>query len=87
MPRPSSPPTPTDPATRAARMRGYLLRMIALVVALDAVAIALFYGLDIRNASSTVRSTFVVVWTVLTLVLVSSYLRRIRLVRRGYDVR
>lgn len=68
-------------------MRGYLLRMIVLVVALDAVAVALYYALDIRSASSTVSSIFVVAWTVLTLLVVSTYLRRIRLLRRGYDVK
>jgi len=68
-------------------MRGYLLRMVLLVVALDAVAIALYYALGIEEASSRVRGAFVVGWTVATLLLVSFFLRRIRLLRRGYDVK
>ena len=77
----------TTPPYKAARMRGYLLRMVLLVVALDAAAIALYHVLDVPSQSPRLRGAFVVVWTVATLLLVSFYLRRIRLVRRGYDVK
>lgn len=83
----ATPSSPDAPPSKAARMRGYLLRMVLLVVALDAVAIALYHLLDIPAAGPRVRGAFVVAWTVVTLVLVSSYLRRIRLVRRGYEVK
>ncbi len=78
---------PSTPSSKATRMRGYLLRMVLLVAALHAVAIALYHALDIQHAEPRLRMVFVVAWTVATLVLVSAFLRRIRLLRRGYEVK
>ena len=83
----ASHPSSDAPPSKAARMRGHLLRMVLLVAALHAAGVALYYLLGIEAASSRLRGAFVVAWTVATLVLVSSYLRRIRLVRRGYEVK
>ena len=68
-------------------MRSLLLRMVLFIVALHAVAIAIWYGLDVEGRGGRVRSAYVVVWTVATVLLASYFLRRIRLIRRGYDVK
>ena len=87
MPAPTPPPASSqDPSSRARRMRRYLIRMVLLVAVLHAAAVALYFVLDIPTAAPRLRMIFVVAWTVATLVLVSAFLRRIRLVRRGYDV-
>ena len=71
----------------ASPLRGLVLRLVLAVVALDAVAISLFYLLDIGDTGGRARSVFLIVWTVATLVVCSYYLRRIRLHRRGFGVK
>ena len=71
----------------AAELRRLLLRLVLFTALLHGAAIALHYAFDIASASSTVRNAFTVAWVAATFVVVSIYLRRIRLVRRGMTVR
>ena len=73
-----------DGRPAASPLRALVLRLGLSVVALDAVAIALFYALDITTAGQRTRAVFLVVWTVVILLVCSHYLRRIRLYRKGY---
>ena len=67
----------------ATQLRRLLLRMVVAVVVLDAVAIGIFYLVDIRSGPPKMRVVFVGLWLAATFVLVSYFMRRIRVVRRG----
>jgi hypothetical protein len=62
-------------------IRKELFRMVALVVLLDALAIAGYHYTRLRDASADAKLTFTAVWTAVTLVVVLTSLRRIRLAR------
>jgi hypothetical protein len=57
------------------------LTLLLVVVAVDAVFIAVYFITGLRNASSGVKVTFTVVWTIITLAVVIRGLSRIRTVR------
>ena len=61
--------------------RKLLLTMVALVVALDVVAIGLYYKLGIALRPNQVQTGFVVVWVLATLGIVTVYMKRIRQIR------
>ncbi len=61
--------------------RKLLLTMVALVVALDVVALGLYYMLGIARRPNQLQTGFVVVWTLATLGIVTVYMKRIRQIR------
>ena len=61
--------------------RKLLLTMVALVAALDAVAIGLYYMLGIAQRPNQLQMGFVVVWVLATLAIVTVYMKRIRQIR------
>ena len=61
--------------------RKLLLTMVLLVVALDAVAIAIYYAAGIALRPNQIQMGFVVVWTLATLGIVAVYMKRIRQLR------
>ena len=61
--------------------RKLLLTMVALVAALDAVAIGLYYMLGIAQRPNQLQMGFVVVWVLATLAIVTVYMKRIRQLR------
>jgi len=61
--------------------RKLLLTMVSLVVGLDAVVIAIYYGLGIAQRSNQVQMGFIAVWTLATLGIVLVYMKRIRQLR------
>ena len=61
--------------------RKLLLTMVSLVVALDAVAIGLYYMLGIARRPTQLQTGFVVVWVLATLGIVTVYMKRIRQIR------
>ena len=61
--------------------RRAMLHMIALVVLLDVAAIALYHFTSLGHSRGNARIAFVVVWTLLTLAIVLTGLRRIRAAR------
>jgi hypothetical protein len=69
-----------DPRRQAIRREVVVL--IALVVAVDALAIAVWLLASIRRAGPPVQFAFTVAWTVATLAAVIVSLRKIRLLRR-----
>ena len=51
------------------------------VVLLDAVAMTIYYGLDIANGATRTRNVFLIGWSVATAIVVGVLLRRVRKVR------
>jgi hypothetical protein len=51
------------------------------VVLLHAVAMTIYYGLDIANGASRTRNVFLFGWSVATAIVVGVLLRRVRKVR------
>ena len=56
--------------------------MVMLIAAVDAAAIGIYFLADLRAAQPGVRTAFTVAWTVATMIIVLTYLRRIRMARR-----
>lgn len=73
--------TPAGPQREL--MKKYLLRLVIVVVALDAVVIGVYYALHIPDRPVRTQETFVAVWVVVTLLLVSTLMKKIRQARRG----
>jgi hypothetical protein len=71
------------PKPRYSPARKQLLLMMGLVFGVHAVAIALHQLLDIEHRPRNVRTTFLVVWMAITLLIVGVGLRRIRAARTG----
>jgi len=61
--------------------RKLLMTMVSLVVALDVVAIGLYYMFDIARRPNQLQMGFVVVWVLATLGIVTVYMKRIRQIR------
>ena len=71
----------TAPVTPQARKA--LMMLVASVVLLDAAIIGIYYALRVQDRAVKTQQTFVAVWVVLTLIVVSTMLKRVRAVRRG----
>jgi putative Mn2+ efflux pump MntP len=56
--------------------------LIASVIALDAIMIGSYYGLHVSMRTEKTQQTFVAVWVVLTLAVVTTLMKRIRSARR-----
>ena len=67
---------------RKAAMRRTTLQLVVGVVALDTVAIGLYYLADIAHRPRQTQTIFVAVWTAVTAIMVAFLLRRVRLARR-----
>ena len=70
------PPQARDP-------KKLLLTLVVSIVVLDAVVIGLYYALHIQDRTVRTQQTFVAVWVVLTLLVVTTLMKRIRAARRG----
>ena len=73
--------TPAGPQREL--MKKYLVRLVIVVVALDVAVIAIYYALHISDRPERTQETFVAVWVVVTLLLVSTLMKKIRQARRG----
>ena len=62
-------------------IRKQLMIMVALVLVIDAIAIAVFNTMDIGDTSRGTRTMFTAAWTVVTLAVVLNGLYRIRQAR------
>jgi hypothetical protein len=68
-------------ADRTREIRKHLMIMVALILVIDAAAIAVYSTLGIAEAPTRTRTIFTAVWTVVTLAAVLNGLYRIRLAR------
>lgn len=65
----------------SSQLRHYLVRMVLAVVAVDAVALGLYYGFDVRSAAPRTQALFTGAWTLITLIVVLTGMTRIRAAR------
>ncbi len=63
-------------------MRRTTLHLVIGVVALDAVAIGIYYLSDMASRPQKTQTIFVAVWTAATAITVAFLLRRVRVARR-----
>ncbi len=70
-------------AVRRAALRRASLQLLLGVVALDALAMGVYYYGGIQHGSQTTRMYFTVVWTVATALVVAVLLKRVRKIRVG----
>ena len=76
-------PASGGPASRAPILRGHLMRMVVTVLVIDAVAVAIYYAAHLSRADEKVRTIFTLAWSLATIAVVLTSLRRIRIARRG----
>jgi heme/copper-type cytochrome/quinol oxidase subunit 4 len=69
------------PTVNASEVRKYLLILIVAVVVLDATVLGVYYGMHIADRPEKTQQTFVAVWVVLTLLVVTSIMRKLRQAR------
>ena len=69
------PPQARDP-------KKLLLTLVVSIVVLDAAVIGLYYALHVQDRTVRTQQTFVAVWVVLTLLVVTTLMMRIRAARR-----
>lgn len=63
------------------QMKKLLLTLVVSVVVLDAAMIGIYYAFHVRDRLPRTQQTFVAVWVVLTLIVVSTIMKRIRQAR------
>ena len=68
-------------AERRAALRTATLQLVVGVVALDAVALAIYYFGGVEHGSAQAKQIFTGVWVVATAVTVAFLLKRVRAVR------
>ncbi|MDB4878514.1 MAG: hypothetical protein JWM41_4960 [Gemmatimonadetes bacterium] len=71
------------PAPVTPEHRKLLMQLIVSVVVLDATIIGLYYAFHIADRPVKTQQTYVATWVVLTLIVVTTMLKRIRVARRG----
>ena len=64
-------------------LKKHILRLVIAVAVLDTVVIGLYYALSIQSRPVRTQQTFVGVWVALTLIVVTTFMKRIRQVRTG----
>lgn len=70
-------PSPATP-----EMKKHLITLIGAVVVLDAVFIGAYFALHIPDRAVRTQQTYVGVWVVCTLIVVTTLMKRIRQARR-----
>ena len=71
----------SPPAT--SELKKHLLTLIVSIVVLDTTVIGLYYAFHVPDRAVKTQQTFVAVWVVLTLAVVTILMKRIRQARRG----
>jgi putative Mn2+ efflux pump MntP len=69
------------PSATAQEIRKYLITLIVAVVALDAVVLGIYYGMHIQERPVRTQQTFVAVWVVATLLVVTTIMKKMRKAR------
>ena len=74
---------PVQQSPNRREIKRLLLILVASVVVLDAAVIGLYYAAHVQDRPVKTQQTFVAVWVVLTLIVVTTMMKRIRQARRG----
>ena len=69
------------PSSTPQQVRKYLLILIVAVAALDAVVLGVYYGFHISARPERTQQSFVAVWVVLTLLVVTTIMKKLRQAR------
>ena len=69
------------PSASPQQVRKYLLTLVVAVVALDAIVLSVYYGMHIADRPARTQQTFVAVWVVLTLFVVTTIMKKLRQAR------
>jgi hydrogenase/urease accessory protein HupE len=69
------------PSATTQEVRKYLVTLVVAVVALDAVVLGVYYGMHIPDRPMKIQQTFVAVWVVLTLLVVTTIMKKVRKAR------
>ena len=67
----------------AAALRKHLITLFVSVIVLDAIFVGAYYAFHIGGRAVKTQQTYVAVWVVLTLIVVTTMLGRIRQTRRA----
>lgn len=62
-------------------VKKYLIQLVVGVAVLDAIMIGVYYGLKVPLRPERTQQTFVAVWVVLTLIVVTTLMKKIRKAR------
>lgn len=71
------------PGPVSREIKKYLTQLVVGVVALDAIMIGMYYGLSMRLRPERTQQIFVAVWVVVTLIVVTTLMKKIRRARLG----
>ena len=69
------------PSVNVQEVRKYLIMLVVAVVALDAAVLGVYYGMHIADRPEKTQQMFVAVWVVLTLLVVTTIMRKLRRAR------
>jgi predicted membrane channel-forming protein YqfA (hemolysin III family) len=69
------------PSVNLQEVRKYLIMLVVAIVALDAAILGVYYGMHIAERPARTQQTFVAVWVVLTLFVVTTIMRKLRRAR------
>jgi hypothetical protein len=69
------------PSVNVQEVRKYLIMLVVAIVALDAAILGVYYGMHIAARPARTQQTFVAVWVVLTLFVVTTIMRKLRRAR------
>jgi predicted membrane channel-forming protein YqfA (hemolysin III family) len=69
------------PSVNVQEVRKYLMMLVVAVVALDAAVLGVYYGMHIADRPAKTQQMFVAVWVVLTLLVVTTIMRKLRRAR------
>ena len=67
---------------KRAELKKHVITLLGSVVVLDAIMVGAYYGFHIRDRLEKTQMTFVAMWVVLTLIVVTTIMKRIRKLRR-----
>lgn len=76
-------PRPIQQSPNRKELKRLLMILVASIAVLDAAIIGLYYAAHIQERPVKTQQTFVAVWVVLTLIVVTTMMKRIRQARRG----
>jgi hypothetical protein len=76
-------PPPMSPRKKELRRR--MLVLFGSVAVLHSVVIAIYYAMHVADRTVKTQQTFIAVWVVLTLAVVTTQMKRIRKLRRSTD--
>jgi biotin transporter BioY len=83
MHRMASRPGTRPVSPKRSELKRLIMMMVGAIAVLDAGVIGLYYAVHIQDRPVKQQQLFVAVWVVLTLIVVTTMMKRIRQTRRG----